>query len=56
MPEHLRLMRAALDERPTGERPTLDQITAALGAFSSAGDGTGDDTPKPRERRGRRRS
>ncbi|MDK3074170.1 betaine--homocysteine S-methyltransferase [Sedimentitalea sp. JM2-8] len=56
MPEHLRLMRAALDERPLGGRPTLDQITAALGAFSSASDGTGDDTPKPRERRGRRRS
>jgi 5-methyltetrahydrofolate--homocysteine methyltransferase len=56
MPDHLRHMRAALDERPRGERPTLEQITAALGAFSSAGDGTGDDTPKPRERRGRRRS
>ncbi len=55
MPDHLRLMRAALDERPRGDRPTLEQITAALGAFSSAGDGTGDDTPKPRERRGRRR-
>lgn len=55
MPDHLRHMRAALDERPRGERPTLEQITAALGAFSSAGDGTGDDVPKPRERRGRRR-
>lgn len=56
MPEHLRHMREALDTRPRGEAPTLDQITAALGAFSSAGDGTGDDTPKKRERRGRRRS
>jgi 5-methyltetrahydrofolate--homocysteine methyltransferase len=55
MPDHLRHMRAALDERPRGERPTLDQITGALGAFSSAGDGTGDDTPTPRARRGSRR-
>ncbi len=62
MPEHLRAMRAALDTRPMGERPTLDEITAALGAFSSASDGTedpgcGDPTHNHgRERRGRRRS
>lgn len=56
MPEHLRHMRDALDTRPRGDAPTLDQITGALGAFSSAGDGTGDDTPKPRVRRGRRRA
>ncbi|MDU9006821.1 betaine--homocysteine S-methyltransferase [Sedimentitalea todarodis] len=56
MPDHLRHMRDALDTRPRGDAPTLDQITAALGAFSSAGDGTGDDTPKPRVRRGRRRA
>lgn len=55
MPDHLRHMRAALDDRPRGDRPTLEQITAALGAFSSASDGTGDDKPKQRERRGRRR-
>ncbi|MCR9126426.1 MAG: betaine--homocysteine S-methyltransferase [Rhodobacteraceae bacterium] len=57
MPEHLRHMREALDTRPRGERPTLDQITAALGAFSSAGDGTGDDAnaPTPRTNRRRRR-
>ncbi len=56
MPEHLRHMREALDTRPRGDAPTLDQITAGLGAFSSVGDGTGDDTPKPRVRRGRRRA
>ncbi len=57
MPEHLRAMREALDTRPQGERPTLEQITASLGAFSSSSDGTGDDGGAPaRERRGRRRS
>jgi 5-methyltetrahydrofolate--homocysteine methyltransferase len=55
MPEHLKAMRAALESRPKGPRPTLEQISAALGGFSSASDGTGDtsDAPK-RERRGRR--
>ncbi|PTX04972.1 betaine--homocysteine S-methyltransferase [Pararhodobacter aggregans] len=62
MPEHLRAMREALDTRPRGERPTLEQITAALGPFSSASDGTeapgcGDPSHNHgRERRGRRRS
>jgi len=56
MPAHLERMREALDTRPRGERPTLDQITQALGAFSSASDGTGDEpTPERRNRRGRRR-
>jgi len=54
-PDHLRHMRAALDNRPAGPRPTLDQITAALGGFSSASDGTGDDMGPTRERRGRSR-
>ncbi|WP_454281962.1 betaine--homocysteine S-methyltransferase [Roseovarius sp. MBR-79] len=54
MPEHLSKMRAALEERPRGPRPTLDQITEALGAFSSAGDGTGDDTAPARRTRRRR--
>ncbi|MBI1416888.1 MAG: betaine--homocysteine S-methyltransferase [Limimaricola sp.] len=53
-PEHLAAMHEALTTRPRGERPTLDQITAALGPFSSASDGTGDDTGPKRERRGRR--
>lgn len=55
MPEHLRHMREALDTRPRGDRPALEQITAALGAFSSVGDGTGEDTAPTRQRRGRRR-
>jgi len=55
MPEHLAAMRAALESRPKGPRPTLEQITAALGGFSSTSDGTGDDANAPkRERRGRR--
>jgi 5-methyltetrahydrofolate--homocysteine methyltransferase len=56
MPDHLRAMRAALETTPRGPSPTLDQITAALGGFSSASDGTGDDTGPTRERKGRRRS
>ena len=55
-PEHLAHMREALDTRPRGERPTLEQITAALGAFTSASDGTGgDDGGEARPRRRRRR-
>ena len=55
MPEHLRAMREALETRDKGPAPTLDQIVAALGPFSSETDGTGDDTAPKRERRGRRR-
>lgn len=56
MPDHLRSMRAALEERAPGPRPTLDEITGKLGAFSSASDGTGDTpTSDRREGRGRRR-
>ncbi|TNC50475.1 betaine--homocysteine S-methyltransferase [Rubellimicrobium rubrum] len=54
MSEHLRLMRDALENRPRGERPTLEIIAELLGKFSSTSDGTGDDqTPV---RRGNRRS
>ena len=53
-PEHLRHMRAALDARAKGAAPTLDEIVAALGPFSSASDGTGDDPRPVRKRRGRR--
>jgi hypothetical protein len=35
-------MRAALEARPRGERPTLDVIAEALGGFSSTSDGTGE--------------
>lgn len=53
-PEHLRAMREALEIRARGTRPTLDQITDALGPFSSAADGTGADDASPRPRRRRR--
>ena len=56
MPEHLKMMRRALETRPRGPRPTLDEITAKLGGFSSASDGTGEDAGAAgRERRSRRR-
>ena len=41
MPEHLKAMRAALESRPKGPRPTLEDISSKLGGFSSASDGTG---------------
>lgn len=53
MPEHLAAMRRALETTPRGPRPTLDEISDALGPFSSASDGTGE--AAPRERRSRRR-
>ena len=53
-PDHLRKMRAALDTKAKGAAPTLDEIVAALGPFSSASDGTGDDPRPVRKRRGRR--
>ncbi|WP_299653088.1 betaine--homocysteine S-methyltransferase [uncultured Tateyamaria sp.] len=54
-PAHLETMRKALDTRPRQAAPSLEAIVEALGAFSSAGDGTGDDaTRPPRKRRGRR--
>jgi 5-methyltetrahydrofolate--homocysteine methyltransferase len=56
MPVHLSAMRKALETHEPGPRPTLEQITQALGGFSSDTDGTGDDPGgKTRERRGRRR-
>jgi len=54
MPEHLRKMRAALETRAPGPRPTLERIAAALGGFSSVSDGTDGAAPAPRERRRRR--
>lgn len=53
-PEHLRAMRAALETTPRGEAPTLDQITAELGGFSSGSDGTDGNAPT-RDRTSRRR-
>ena len=55
MPEHLRAMREALENTPPGPRPSLEDISAKLGGFSSASDGTGDTSNDPkRERRNRR--
>ncbi|MFP4568453.1 betaine--homocysteine S-methyltransferase [Rhodosalinus sp.] len=54
-PEHLRRMREALETRPKGPRPTLEQIVAALGDFSSVSDGTGADAGTERRSRRRRR-
>ncbi|WP_171237526.1 betaine--homocysteine S-methyltransferase [Ruegeria sp. HKCCA5763] len=56
MPDHLRKMREALDTTSRGERPTLEQITDALGPFTSASDGTGDDAAPERRARRRRRA
>ena len=54
MPDHLRAMRAALEERPKGDRPALATVAERLGGFSSDGDGS---TPAPpRERKTRRRA
>ncbi|MDJ0822116.1 MAG: betaine--homocysteine S-methyltransferase [Paracoccaceae bacterium] len=55
-PDHLRAMRSALETRPKGARPTLEQIATALGGFSSESDGTGADAGPARQRRGRRRA
>ncbi|MCB2129870.1 MAG: betaine--homocysteine S-methyltransferase [Rhodobacteraceae bacterium] len=55
MPEHLAAMHRALQERPRGPRPSLEDIASKLGGFSSASDGTGDDGGAGRERKSRRR-
>ncbi|WP_010140364.1 betaine--homocysteine S-methyltransferase [Oceanicola sp. S124] len=54
MAAHLEKMHEALSTRPRGPRPTLEQITATLGAFSSVSDGSGEDAPAPRRARRRR--
>ena len=54
-PEHLTAMREALETRPKGKRPTLEQITDALGTFSSESDGTDGNGPTRSARRGKRR-
>ena len=54
-PEHLRAMREALETRAPNGQPTLEQITHALGAFSSASDGTDGAGPTAAPRRGRRK-
>lgn len=54
--EHLVAMRAALEAHEPGARPSLAEIVARTGAFTSAGDGTGDDAGEGRAKRGRRRA
>lgn len=56
MPDHLRAMREALDTRPKGDAPLLEEIVAKLGAFSSENDGTGDQSDAPQRRSRNRRS
>lgn len=55
-PSHLRKMREALETRPKGPRPDLQQITTALGGFSSESDGTDGAGPAPRRTRRRARA
>lgn len=55
MAEHLSAMRAALESRERGPRPTLEQVAEALGGFSSSSDGTGDSAEAPARRSSRRR-
>ena len=52
MPEHLRAMRHALETRPRGDKPTLAEIEAKIGGFSSASDGTGEDAQAAAAKRG----
>lgn len=54
MPEHLKAMRRALEETPRGPAPSLEEVAAKLGGFSSVSDGTDGEGPAKRERRGRR--
>ena len=54
-PEHLRHMRAALEGREKSAAPSLAEIEAKLGGFSSESDGTEGAAPQ-RVRRGRRRT
>ncbi|QFT62848.1 betaine--homocysteine S-methyltransferase [Roseivivax sp. THAF30] len=55
MPDHLRHMREALETRPRGERPSLEEIAEKIGGFSSDSDGTGEGDGEPRRSTGRRR-
>jgi len=55
MPEHLAKMREALETRPRGDRPSLEQIAEKLGAFSSAVDGTEEGTVDQKRKTRRRR-
>ncbi|TFH85178.1 betaine--homocysteine S-methyltransferase [Billgrantia azerbaijanica] len=54
MPEHLSRMRVALEERPQGERPSLDGIRQVLGEFSMVNDGSGETRAAPARRQRRK--
>jgi 5-methyltetrahydrofolate--homocysteine methyltransferase len=54
MPDHIRAMRAALEAHVPGPPPTLDDIRARVGEFTSATDGTGDAASGVEDRRARR--
>jgi 5-methyltetrahydrofolate--homocysteine methyltransferase len=54
-PDHLRAMRAALEQTPRGDAPSLDKITDALGGFSSGSDGTDGNAPTRNRSANRRR-
>jgi len=54
--EHLVAMREALENHTPGPRPTLEEISETLGAFSSATDGTAGTKIEPRQNRRRRKS
>ncbi|MBJ2151865.1 betaine--homocysteine S-methyltransferase [Paracoccus sp. IB05] len=54
MPGHLKAMRRALEDTPRGPAPSLEDVAAKLGGFSSVSDGTDGEGPAKRERRGRR--
>ena len=56
MSDHLSAMRKALETRPIADKPSHQDITKALGAFSSETDGTEPGgAPPTRVRRGRRK-
>ncbi len=54
LPEHLVAMRKALENNPIGDPPSDEEITAALGGYSSDSDGSGDVEGPKRARRRRR--
>ncbi len=54
MPAHLVKMREALENTPLGAKPTLAEVEAAMGGFSSLDDGTSGIAPPKRERRRRK--
>lgn len=54
-PDHLRKMRSALENTPSGPPPTDTEIAEKLGDFSSMDDGT-NQVPQARQRRRRRAS